>query len=153
MRGGLVGNDGRFLMCGIPRQGLIVRAKGPRGTDAKFIRFFEADLWHDVPLQLGSGLQHGTEATTGAPSISKAYVEIRVTDRDSALVTKMRVQYQNARGMKASAITDETGRALVPDQPLGAHSAQIGDGNLPGSRAALVLVAGRNYLQLVLTKP
>lgn len=153
MRDALVGNDGRFLLCGVPRQGLIVRAKGTRGNDAKFIRFFESDLWHDVPLQLGSGIQHRTEANTGPPTISKAYVEVRVTDRDSAPVTKMRAQYQNAHGMKASAITDETVRVLPLDQPLGVLSVQIGDGNLPGSRAELVLVAGRNYIQLVLTKP
>lgn len=151
MRGALVGSDGRFLLCGVPR--LNVRAEGPRGNAAKFIRLFESDLWHDVPLQLRSGIQQRTEANTGPPTISKAYVEVHVTDRDSAPVTKMRVQYQNAYGMKASAITDETGRALLLDQPVGVLSAQIGDGSVPGSRAELVLVAGRNYIQLVLTKP
>ena len=150
MRGVLVGADGRYKLCGVPRQGLVIRAEGLPGVAARFTRLYEAEPLRSLDLQLAHGAQVARDEAAGAPTL--AYLELRVVRNDGGAAAGVSLEIVDANGHRTRTRTDDAGRALLVSQPVGVTRVRTRSEGDHGVIVETSLSVGRNVLVITLTE-
>lgn len=151
MRGVLVGDDGRFALCGVPRQGLVVRAEGGQGVAATFIRLYENEPMRNVDVRLTHSAAAVRDDAAGSPTL--AYLELRVLRADGSAAVGVDVDILDANGRRSRLKTDDAGRGLLVGQPVGVMRVRAKDGAAEGVTLETSLAVGRNVLVVPLPAP
>ena len=148
MRGVLVGPDGQYKLCNVPRQGLMVHAEGSTGFAAKFARLYEAEPMRLLDLQLAS---RGAVARDDAPGAATlAYLELRVINADGSPSAGASVEVIDANGRRTTVRPDDAGRALLVSQPVGRTQISVKHGGAKGPTRETTLLPGRNLVVIEL---
>ncbi len=144
MRGVLVGADGLYKLCNVPRQGLVIQAEGATGIAAKFTRLYETEPMRFLDLQLGNRSAVARDDAPGAATL--AYLELRVIHPDSSAGARVNVEVIDSNGRRSMVKMDASGRALLVSQPVGRTQISVisGAGKLPIREATLL--PGRNVV-------
>jgi hypothetical protein len=151
MRGVLVGVDGRYKLCGVPRQGIVVRAEGPSGVAAKFTRLFEQEPLRNLDLTLSNGAAAVRDDAAGAPTL--AYVELRVVRNDGSAASGVSADITDANGRRTRVKTDEAGRSLLVSLPVGITRVRTRGVASDDVTVETSLSAGRNVVVITLASP
>jgi hypothetical protein len=151
MRGVLVGADGRYKLCGVPRQGLVVRAEGAHGVAAAFTRLYETEPMRRLDLALAHSAAVVRDEVVGAPTL--AYLEIRVVRSDGDPAAGVSLEVTDANGRRGRVRTDAAGRALLMSQPIGVARVRASRTGGEDVTIETSLSVGRNVVVITLSSP
>lgn len=152
-RGALAGGTGTFVVCNVPRQGVVAKAEGSDGRDERFIRIDEAQEITELRfvLRRQSASPFGVVAQSTQPT--RAFVEFHVLRDAGTPMAKETLWLSVNSSPRRKILTDELGRMLLLNQDFGITDFVISSDDDRVGRARVTLAPGRNVVTVTVTSP